>query len=477
MIFVFKNETEGLNPEVAFQAKEKVQSYQMSLLPKIKKYWWLGLVLVVLVIGAAAFLLLRSSTPTSNSTSDKTSTSSAKVNYSGSGNPNSLDPIEKGKALAGGNCEGEGSRKLKSAPMKVADISYIVPYGLLAGGHVTPIDHQYYWGKVPMGAPDSYDILAPSDGKIVNIGYRDRSGEGKTIKGDYRVVIMYSCTFFSYFDLATSLDPEIAKQTPKAWEKAANNNINTDINVKQGQTLAKFGGQSLDFAIWDTTKTLKNLLVPTAYNNSEPWKINTVNPLEYFADEVKTQLLPLYLRTIEPLDGVIDQDIDGKAAGNWFQEGTNGYAGVFQYGAQGGGKGNYWDGHLALVKDLYSNSDWVFSSGNISGQAKQFAIKNPSLTPDKVEVGSGLVKYEIAQWSHVDSTGQNWIGQAFPVGNLRFQADQSQGTVLVQMLEKRKIKVEVFLNKTPSQVSGFTSAAKTYNRGDNAKMVVSNTKT
>ncbi|MDP2671201.1 MAG: hypothetical protein Q8P13_01940 [bacterium] len=436
----------------------------------------LAAVLLLSIGGGYLLLAKNSANPKTNSAS---SSSAQKETQGGSrmGDPNSTDPVEKGKALSGGNCSGTGSKKLNSAPMRIKDISYIQPYGLLAGPHVTPIDHGYYWGKVPFGDPDLYDVLALSDGKIVNIGYRDRSGEGRKVKGDYRVVISYSCTFFSYFDLATSLDPAIRRQLPKDWEKADNKVVNTDINIKEGQVLAKFGGQSLDFAVWDTTKQLKNLLVPTAYNNAEPWKINTVNPLEYFSDSVKSQILPFYLRKVEPLDGVIDQDIDGKAAGNWFAEGTNGYAGVFSYGSAGGGQNNYWAGHLALVHDLYEPSGWVFSIGNLNGEAKQFGIKAPSPTPDKLEIASGLVKYEIGAWQHVETNGNVWLGKAFPTGGLKMKVGNSQGTVLVQLLEKRKLKIEVFLNKTPSQVSGFTSAARIYDRGDNAKMIKSNTAT
>jgi hypothetical protein len=35
-------------------------------------------------------------------------------------------------------------------------------------------------------------------------------------------------------------------------------------------------------------------------------------------------------------------------------------------------------------------------------------------------------------------------------------------------MEKRLLKVEAFPGKTASQVTGFTSAAVTYNRGDDA---------
>ena len=454
----------------------------MNFLSKnpIKKYWWLAAVILILIVSGGSWLVLGSSKKAQPKVAgNPPATNSAQNNEKRSSgeDADSTDPVTKGKYLSGGNCTGKGSKKLGSAPMKIGDISYILPYGLLAGGHVTPIDHGYYWGKVPMGDPDMYDVLSLSDGKIVNLSYRSHDPvqyPNSKIKGDYRAVIMYSCTFFSYFDLATSLSPEIAKQLPANWE-TEKKNIGTDINIKEGQVIAKVGGQSLDFAVWDTTKFLKNLLVPTAYNNAEPWKINTVAPLDYFTDSVKKQILPFYLRTVEPRDGIIDQDIDARAAGGWFLEGTNGYAGVFSYGTGGGGQNGYWSGHLALVRDLYDPTGWVFSGGDIGGQAQQFAIKDPFITPDKLETSSGLVKYELGQWNHIDGTGNMWTGQAFPKGEIKMSVGPSQGTVLVQLLEKRKLKIEVFLGKTPSQVSAFDANAKTYDRGEGAKLIKSNT--
>ena len=379
------------------------------------------------------------------------------------GNVNSTDPVEKGKALSGGACSGTGSKKLGSAPMHPNELSIIVPYGLLAGGHVTPVDHQYYWGTEQFSAPDKYDVLAPGDGNIVTIQYRDRSQEGGKVKGDYRVVISYSCTFFSYFDLATSLSPDIQKQLPTGWEQGSNRNLNVKIPVKQGQVVGKIGGQGLDYAVWDTTKQLKNLLVPEAYNVAEPWKIVTVSPLDYYTDELKKQVLPFYGRTAEPRDGVIDQDVDGKFIGNWFVEGTYGYAGSAQFTG-----GEYYKAHLAMVRNLYDPSSFMFSIGEYAGQPTQFAIKNASVTPDKADASSGIVKYELAQVAYVDENGAGW-NAAKPAKKVTVVPAASKGTALVQMLENRKIKVEVFPGKTPAQVSGFTDAAKIYTRGEDAK--------
>jgi len=441
-----------------------------------KKNLWIVLVgfFILVILGLIIFIVTQVKEDNNQNGNNELSTSnnnSQSNNQGGNdlGDPNSTDPIEKGKALSGGNCTGEGSKVLGSAPMRAEDISVIIPYGLLAAGHVTPIDHQYYWGKVQMGDPDMYDVLAPADGKIVTIEYRDRSNQGTKVKGDYRVVIMYSCTFFSYFDLATSLSPEIQAQLPSGWEKRGN--TVADIDVKQGQVLGKVGGQSLDFAVWDTTKYLKNLTVPTAYNNLEPWKIVTVPPLDYFSESVKSQILPFYVNQNEPLDGTIDFDIEGKAVGNWFEIGTNGYAGIFDFSQPM--TNGYWTGHFALVPNHLDTTAWMFSSGDINGQATQYSIKNALITPDQLGIENGVVKYELMGTSYMGSDGQGWIGDR--VTNVKVVNSQTVGTALVQLLENRKLKVEVFMGKNPDQVTEFTSSAKLYDRGDNAKMILSNT--
>lgn len=435
----------------------------------ISRYWRLGIPILLIVVVVLAIIAIKSSQEkeigqdqdqqNNQVTTSNSSTSSATSKTSSMGDRNSADPVEKGKALANGNCEGTGSKPLTYAPMRTAEMSIIIPYGLMAGGHVTPIDHQYYWGKEQFGQPDMYDVLAPADGKIVEIQYRDRSSEGKTVKGDYRVVITYSCTFFSYFDLITSLDPKIAAQLPEGWEKSGQNK--DVIQVSAGQVVGKVGGQSLDFAVWDTEKPLKNLLIPAAYNVAEPWKIVTVPPLDYFTDAVKAEILPLYARTVEPRDGVIDQDIEGTAMGNWFKVGTYGYAGSSAYHG-----GEYWGGHLSLVKDhIDPSGGYVFSIGNWKGQAQQFGIINPSVKPEEITVTTEPVKYQIGQWSHT-LNGEIWM--AAKPGDVKFSVAAAQGTVLVQLMENHLLKAETFPGKTPAQVTGFTDAAILYNRGDDA---------
>jgi hypothetical protein len=380
----------------------------------------------------------------------------------------SIDPVVRGKYLSNDFCEGTGSKKLEVAPMASKDISTILPYGLMVGGHVTPVDHQYFFGKNQKAAPDTYNVYAPSDGNIVSFEYDDRRHENGVVKGNYRVVISYSCTFFSYFDLATSLAPDIQSQLPQNWE--ASRLLKTaKIPVKKGQVVAKVGAQSLDFAVWDTTKTDKGLLVPNAYSNMEPWKIHTVQPLDYFTDSAKDEVLSHYIRKTDPIDGIVGHDIDGKAVGNWFLEGTNGYIGFAKEPSSG--MSDYYKGHLSISPDYIDPNGWVFSIGDLNGQPTQLGIKDPELKPNELGVENGMTKYSLYSLSYIDETGKIWVGGTVPK-TLKHSLTLFKGTLLVQMVEGHKMKIEVVMGKTPQQVSAFTKDAKIFTRGDDATVMM-----
>ena len=147
------------------------------------------------------------------------------------------------------------------------------------------------------------------DAKIVDI--QPRTNERGT---EYRFVFTISCTFFYYYDLVTQLSPDIQI----IYAKKSRGDI--EIDVKAGQEIGRIGGQTLDFAVWDTTRPLKNFVNPSSYQG-EPWKIFTNDPLDYYTDEIKALALTKYARFDEPRSGTIDHDIEGSLIGNWFKEG------------------------------------------------------------------------------------------------------------------------------------------------------------
>jgi len=385
------------------------------------------------------------------------------------GNANSLNPIIKGEALSNGECTGSGSTTLTNSPLSVSDIGYISPMGTMVGGHVTPVDHEYYYQLNASAPADTYPVYATAAGSIVGVEVNYHNGSSPLPA--WSVVLSHSCTFFTMYNLMTSIAPSIKAALPATWSDNSAGGIK--IPVTAGELIGYVGGQSLDFSVVNTNVTLKGFLYPTAYNNAQPEQINTVEPLDYFSSSVKSAITPYYLRTATPLDGTIDYDVSGEAVGNWFVVGSNGYAGTYT----ANGTTTPWATHLALAYDNIDPSAETFSIGdydNNPNNPTQFAVTN-SVDWTKITPSSGMVKIELAQPSYKTQAGIVWSGGL--VKNLKFTASTFEATALVQMTDANHMKVQVFPGQTASQVSGFTSAAVLYNRGQDAKMVASNTAT
>ena len=416
------------------------------------------MIVVVGIIGFAGYKVFSSRNDNKNGSGMGNSSTNL-------GNANSLDPVTKGLALSNGQCSGTGTRPLTHAPMNPSDVSTIVSMGAMIGAHVTPVDHEYYYGADQNAPVNTYPVYADADGVITAVEY---ANDGT--KAAWWTTISHSCTFMSNYNLMTSIAPAIKAGLPKGWGRNSNGNVH--IPVKSGQLIGYVGHQSLDFQVWNTQTTLKGFLNPIAYNNAEPWKVNTAQPLDFFTSNVKNQILPLYLRTVAPLDGKIDNDVINEAVGNWFKVGSNGYAGT--PGGNNAGQYSYSSTHLALAYDNIDPGSEVFSIGNYQGQPMQFsAIGNPDWT--KITNGSGVTKVQLGGITYTTADGGSWHGQ-FAKG-IKFESGAAQATALIEVTGPQEMKVEVFPGKTPSQVSGFDSNAVNYDRGQNAYMVHSSTAT
>lgn len=395
----------------------------------------------LLLVAGGIFLILKQRAPSQTAgTSEQTET----------------DAIKAGKDLSNGNCSGTGPGVLTRSPMDSEDFSIIIPYGSVIGGHVTPIDHQYFSPKEYNSPRDAYEVYAMADSRLVDIGPRVKP-QGT----EYRLVFSMTCTFLYYYDLVTSLAPDIKAEYDK--NKNSDGYATIDIQVKSGQLIGRIGGQTLDFAVWDTTKPLSGFINPKSYEG-ERWKIYTADPLDYYAPDLKELALSRYVRTAEPISGKIDYDIDGRLIGNWFREESGGYAGP------GEGREGYWTGHLAFAPDHYDPSHFVISIGSLWGGAEddtrmQHMTKTNAPDPKEVTIETGLVKYDLVGWSYLKADGSSWDRMSLTKGVVAKPASAPIfGCALAQMLESRKIKFEVFKGKSCSAVAGFTSAAKIYER-------------
>jgi hypothetical protein len=303
------------------------------------------------------------------------------------------------------------------------------------------------------------------DGDITSLG----SVTTPTGGTNWNFTLAHSCTFMIYYNLMTSVAPAITNNVPSNWRQMGGA---VKVHVKAGQVIGYVGGQSLDFELADTTFTNPKLLYHTAYNNTEPFKINVVHPLDFFTSSVKNQILPKYLRVAEPRDGNYAYDIDGEAVGSWFKVGTNGYAGG---DTPTSSTTNTTAGHLALAYDSFDPSALVLSTGNYqNGQPGVFIVNDKTTDWTKITPNSGITKVQLAQGSTQTQSGAIWTG-GYVAGGLKYVPTVNMATALIQMTAKQEMKVELFPGKTPTQVTGFDSGATLYNRGQDAHMVKSTT--
>jgi len=340
-------------------------------------------------------------------------------------------------------CEGSGPVTFTVSPMKTEDLDYIDPMGMMIGGHVTPIDHQYYyakgWTPKPAKLEDLKEIHTPAAGVIRDV--QRMPTEFKTSEiGDYRIIIDHSCTFYSIYIHLNLLSPKLQAMIDNRGTKA--------IKVEAGEVIGK--ARSFDFSVHNEEIRLKGFVVPAHYVG-EGWKIHTVDPFDYFAEPLRSTLLEKDLRTALPRGGKIDYDVDGKLIGNWFMKDTGGYSG------KNHGEYGYWKTHLAFAPNALEPTQMIASLGNFNGEAKQFGIKGNGPDPALVGVKNGLVKYELVSYYYVDSQGKPLENGIFKVGAKVKNEDMIEGTLLIELLDARTLKAEVFPGKSKGQVAGFVN--------------------
>lgn len=422
----------------------------------MKIVWWIiGIVIIISIVAILVFIAKSNSKKLKNEPNSLTRGLSSSA-------------IEAGKQLSGGRCSGTGPGQLTHSAMDAKDFSMIIPYGLMVGGHVTPIDHQYYSPISYQSPRDAYPVYAMGDARLVSIEHRteipqDNSAVRNRITDEYRLIFTQSCTFFYYYDLLTSLTPELTKLV------GDKRNASVDVPVKAGDKIGAIGGQTLDFAVWNTEKQLPGFIVPEHYR-AEAWKIYTADPLDYQTAELKKMMLDKYPRVNEPLSGKIDWDIDGTLQGTWFAQGTN-----YLEGDRSNPKGP-WVGHLSFAPNLYDPNRWIVSMGdypvaqeaNTQVSATQFYAKATSPSPTKITPESGLTKIELVHEDYIKPDGQPWHLQngEFVKGPKVGTARESEilAVALVQLTDQRTLKFQIFPNKTAADVNGFDSDAKIYTR-------------
>jgi hypothetical protein len=366
---------------------------------------------------------------------------------------------------------GDGLR-LVEAPIAPADTTTIVPYGLVVGDHVTPIDHMYI-GVTPLLLDDQarqsaayVPVRAPADGTIV-----EASSLGSPTS--MRVVIAHRCETVTIFMVLNKLSGPLAAYQDQV---SAGAYLRLSIPIKAGETFALERDNPIDFSLHDGKRWLSGYAHPFPYLSMESWKPYTVDPFPYFTDELAAAYLPRMQRTESPRAGRIDWDKPGTASGNWFREGTIGYSGQLvetlksatmpiNPGMVAGKKVYSWN-HLALVPHWIQPGVWLASLGtwaDPAGDFRQFALRPGPKRPDQLTPADGVVVYELATWSHVDDQGQPVGGRSYPVGYQVKVSDAVVGVLAVRVNADNTIVVEKRPDLTSAAAfTGMTAAAEKY---------------
>lgn len=368
--------------------------------------------------------------------------------------------MDSGRGLFGQQCEGKGAFKLDTFPLDPENIEFIVPMGRVQDSHVTPTDHQYIIPKNTQGGslvtsePEKYQIKAPLDGYIVNIELFKEPVEEAYRKDPYRnnylVIFEHSCDFYTRLIHIDTLSDKVNSSFKFKNPNDQHPYAQTRIKVSKGEVIGTVGPHSFDFQIIDKNARDKNILKP---ENIDPWSVYTVDTFDYLETSLYNALLAKNLRTREPLGGKIGYDKEGSLLGNWFKVERD-----------KNGRGEHWTNELSIVYDHIDESQIRVSFGDFRGSSKAFGVKGNAPDPKDVTKNSGVTKYELVKFDYHGQDGRVWDTIHLVPNLVAKNTEELAGTVLFELQDDGKLKIETFPGKTASEVGGFTSKAVIYER-------------
>lgn len=370
----------------------------------------------------------------------------------------------------GQNCQEKASVTFTTSPIAPSDITVVEPMGELREGHIVPGDHVGIEYKTsPTSAP--VNVFAPADGTIVSVerhAYTPPPGYPPTVR-HYHVYLVHSCTLFTGFVHVTEFAPQILAASSEL-KKLNDENVReykqtlVNIPVTAGQQIGTAWSFGLLGAVTvDLRVTNSGYLNAQSYRG-ENWRPHAVSLFDYLAKPLQAQVFAKNPRTAEPRGGKIDFDVDGTLSGNWFEQDSGGFRDESKKPRLCGNfPCPYWNGHLALVYDFIDPTQLRVSIGHNWGLAGRtpFGVKGNGPNFKGITAATGVMKYELVSLKDVSRERGYNSASALITAN-----DESHvlGTMLVQMLGDRIMKMEIFPGKTKAQVQGFTGKAKTYER-------------
>ena len=359
-------------------------------------------------------------------------------------------------------CDGSGGRMLSQYPFAPEDINFIYPLGALTQAHITPVSHNYIYPKRDVVA----DVFSPVDGYVVKMSNRNStelasdSVSASTAEqgAEIHYIIEASCDFYVVLDHVT--------EPPEPFLSAVGDTFNAwvRIPVKAGDLLGRqHDGNKVDLSVVDLTRgETSGFVINESYHSGEygePYKLFEQDSFEYLTEPLLSEVEAKSLRTETPRGGTFTYDVDGTAMGNWFQEGTGGYAGDIEMVFF-----NYFAGHLALVPDALNPDELRISIGDgfkgeswgshwgVTGNQPDFREVTPSTGP----TAFGLQSLDACDPAYAVNPKAPEYYERCPSAEV--------GTLLVELLDDRTIRVEAFFGSPPEGSLTFSDAARIYVR-------------
>ena len=216
------------------------------------------------------------------------------------------------------------------------------------------------------------------------------------------------------------------------------------------------GARSFDFYVTDTEVDL-DYINPEHYSGHfQPWKTHVVDTFDYLEEPLRSQLLEKNIRKTEPYGGKIDFDIDGTLTGNWYLDWDPEKIEEVIW--------EYWTKEISIVYDHIDPSQIRVSLGDFGGYPRAQGVLGNKPDPSSIGVEEGMIKYELVKFDYFDEDGNSWNALNYADGVYAKNNDEVQGVVLFQLMEPRKLKVEVFPYVNPLEVIEFTDNALIYER-------------
>ncbi len=290
-----------------------------------------------------------------------------------------------------------------------AVLDFILPLGNLnPPGHTLPTDHIYFYVGFTRPQNRGVPVVAPGEGTVQGI-FRNAS--------DAKLFVRVNGTFAYYVDHVV-LDADIRE----------------GIRLTAGQRLGTSGLNSfgVDLGVTNASRSPHLHYTRAVFRRH----INADAPLKYYDEPLRGQLYAMVRRDGADKDGKIDFDVAGHLSGNWFHESL-----PMSESTQPAG----WPRHLAFVYDNVQPSQPRISIGGTLGLAGVFGVDPADPPFETVGPESGPVRYTLR------------VG-----GLLGAPTGAATGTLLVQMLDGSRIRVEALSGVNPPGT--FSSAAQVYVR-------------